>query len=808
MHRSRRSTLPPRRYQSEQEPPAPAKEKIKISVQSISEDDLDIIPPTQYTTVVSAQVHNVEEQGPIDIELAQESPRPQALQTQQANLPLDSVQASFLSAVPPAAMSAVSDLLKNIISAMAAASPGPSVTPAVFPPDPSSQDPDPALTTPSRHRPFTPLIEAPHVATRGPQPGRNMAPVTAPQPSTPGLAPGRTIPEAHAIPGPMLLPPGPSDLLRQPRGPGPTSGVNAMLVTSPEADIGTSGLADSRAVTRTSAPGATPLAGEHREPSLAVGGLSVGGQRGINSASKLRKRTAHLNVNPQGHQRGRSIIRGSTRQIASDRGRGTRRVNPSRAMRPLQFIQMGDNANAVQQAAPDVINPHRADSGLVQAAAQPHDIVSNNSLHVNQGNVQSMHVNQNIEHHLPSHHLPSPIGVNAALNGVNVQAAPQGYNTPLVGIHNANVQSLSQLQHPIMLGIQGVQPLDQGIHSPIAATQGAHAHSLNHAQSISQACHNPIVDQQGVNAQTSANGQSVSQGFHTPLHIAHPPLATDNPDTSIGQSARQILSLLQGAIGSQSAAKTRTNTATVMSGADAEVPSSITAGAAATTSTAQQGSSGLALQNQPAGQPVSSMGQGPPAISHGTTPGVKRIWIVGHSFVHWASLRCASLPFGQSLGLPTNKASVRWLGDRGMCWPQLAGTISEALVRWGKPHIIILHLGGNDVGAIPVLQLIKVMQADIGWLRVRIPGVMIGWSHIIPRLHWRHMSAHTAAYRVRKKINASVAKTVTGSGGFVVRHEAISADRTELYRRDKVHLSDVGLDLFIGDIQRALLPLL
>ncbi|XP_053549292.1 uncharacterized protein LOC128640871 isoform X1 [Bombina bombina] len=499
---------------------------------------------------------------------------------------------------------------------MAAASPGPSVTPAVFPPDPSSQDPDPALTTPSRHRPFTPLIEAPHVATRGPQPGRNMAPVTAPQPSTPGLAPGRTIPEAHAIPGPMLLPPGPSDLLRQPRGPGPTSGVNAMLVTSPEADIGTSGLADSRAVTRTSAPGATPLAGEHREPSLAVGGLSVGGQRGINSASKLRKRTAHLNVNPQGHQRGRSIIRGSTRQIASDRGRGTRRVNPSRAMRPLQFIQMGDNANAVQQAAPDVINPHRADSGLVQAAAQPHDIVSNNSLHVNQGNVQSMHVNQNIEHHLPSHHLPSPIGVNAALNGVNVQAAPQGYNTPLVGIHNANGQSLSQLQHPIMLGIQGVQPLDQGIHSPIAATQGAHAHSLNHAQSISQACHNPIVDQQGVNAQTSANGQSVSQGFHTPLHIAHPPLATDNPDTSIGQSARQILSLLQGAIGSQSAAKTRTNTATVMSGADAEVPSSITAGAAATTSTAQQGSSGLALQNQPAGQPVSSMGQGPPAISH------------------------------------------------------------------------------------------------------------------------------------------------------------------------------------------------
>ncbi|XP_053560422.1 uncharacterized protein LOC128650740 isoform X1 [Bombina bombina] len=439
----------------------------------------------------------------------------------------------------------------------------------------------------------------------------------APQPSTPGLAPGRTIPEAHAISGPMLLPSGPSDLLRQPRGPGPTSGVNAMLVTSPEADIGTSGLADSRAVTRTSAPGATPLAGEHREPSLAVGGLSVGGRRGISSASKLRKRTAHLNVNPQGHQRGRSIIRGSTRQIASDRGRGTRRVNPSRAMRPLQFIQMGDNANAVQQAAPDIINPHRADSGLVQAAAQPHDIVSNNSLHVNQGNVQSMHVNQNIEHHLPSHHLPSPIGVNAALNGVNVQAAPQGYNTPLVGIHNANVQSLSQLQHPITLGIQGVQPLDQGIHSPMAATQGAHAHSLNHAQSISQACHNPIVDQQGVNAQTSANGQSVSQGFHTPLHIAHPPLATDNPDTSIGQSARQILSLLQGAIGSQSAAKTRTNTATVMSGADAGVPGSITAGAAATTSTAQQGSSGLALQNQPAGQPVSSMGQGPPAISHG-----------------------------------------------------------------------------------------------------------------------------------------------------------------------------------------------
>ncbi|XP_053561250.1 uncharacterized protein LOC128652340 [Bombina bombina] len=185
-----------------------------------------------------------------------------------------------------------------------------------------------------------------------------------------------------------------------------------------------------------------------------------------------------------------------------------------------------------------------------------------------------------------------------------------------------------------------------------------------------------------------------------------------------------------------------------------------------------------------------------------------RVWIVGHSFIHWAAIRALTRVGGQNLGFPASKASIRWLGFKGLCWPQLPNVLTDAHRRWGKPHIILIHLGGNDMGAIPSLELTKIIQSDLGWLRAWMPGVIIGWSNVIARRQWRYMGSSGAAYRVRKKLNRDVGAAVTGNQGFVVRHDAITADKRELYRPDGVHLSDVGLDLFLGDLSKTLAPFL
>ncbi|XP_053556398.1 uncharacterized protein LOC128647672 isoform X2 [Bombina bombina] len=148
----------------------------------------------------------------------------------------------------------------------------------------------------------------------------------------------------------------------------------------------------------------------------------------------------------------------------------------------------------------------------------------------------------------------------------------------------------------------------------------------------------------------------------------------------------------------------------------------------------------------------------------------KKIWIVGHSFVHWASLRALA-----------SRASIRWLGHRGLCWQEFPGLIQEAHRRWGHTDIVVLHLGGNDLEALPTLELISIMGADIRWLHAWLPGLKVGWSCVIPRLHWRHVESHKAAFGVRKKLNRDIGKVVSELGAFVVRHSNISSGDKSLY---------------------------
>ncbi|XP_053553237.1 uncharacterized protein LOC128644734 [Bombina bombina] len=766
MNRPRRSTLPPRRFQTDQAPSGSANVTRQLSVQSDSLDDLVIIPPTQFSNVVTAQIHNIEELESVNDQLEQVNP-PQ----QQINLPFDNIaashMASFISAVPPSAVSAVSGLLQNIIAAMAASQPipqepvttnfNPTTIPVLNNPQGTPRSQSAILQTPQtphltttqpvisgvltpcrptvakkQNKPQPQSIIQTPAASGGTLPGRDRARPTVASTATPLTNP-RTPSGTAGPPVTLLEPCGLAE--PRPRGARPIPRADDMLVMSPEVPIGTSGLAKPHAVAGTSARGATQDAGEHRESSLAVDGVLIGGQRGNKGASMQRKQAVKKAQYYQLPQRGRSQFRGNARQTGIRRGRGARTINPIRAMRPLEFAHgfhirnvvaaqthdqqdyssniisdAGSAISTAQQQEVLLINPQSADCGAAQTAAQLAGFI----------NPQRYECGLRDGDVCQTAAQPTELVINTLRSESGLHVAETHKSSSMVanaGLQGVNVQTVGQIQ------------------------TGGHGHLT----AMTAAAGNALVSNLGQNANVRAQNNAttiVSNPAQDAICMAQLP-AIDNPHTQ-EQSARELLSLLQGVLHSKEPTKVQQPTAAVINPVDA--------GAAATTSNGQQGSANaIAIPSQQPEQVTSNTGQGLSANSNGTVPGVKRIWIVGHSFVHWASLRCASLPIGQSLGFPSNKVSIRWLGDRGMCWPQLAGTLSEALVHWGKPHILILHLGGNDVGAMPVLQLIKVIQADISCLRVRIPGVMIGWSNIVPRLHWRHMSAHTAAYRIRKR---------------------------------------------------------
>ncbi|OCU00160.1 hypothetical protein XELAEV_18005946mg [Xenopus laevis] len=55
--------------------------------------------------------------------------------------------------------------------------------------------------------------------------------------------------------------------------------------------------------------------------------------------------------------------------------------------------------------------------------------------------------------------------------------------------------------------------------------------------------------------------------------------------------------------------------------------------------------------------------------------------------------------------------------------------------------------------------------------------------------------------KARKKVNRAMHKLMCSSGNGVIRHDNIRYRQTQLFRKDKVHLTEEGLDLFWSNIR-------
>ncbi|XP_053159346.1 uncharacterized protein LOC128347973 isoform X2 [Hemicordylus capensis] len=180
-----------------------------------------------------------------------------------------------------------------------------------------------------------------------------------------------------------------------------------------------------------------------------------------------------------------------------------------------------------------------------------------------------------------------------------------------------------------------------------------------------------------------------------------------------------------------------------------------------------------------------------------------RILIYGHSYVFWASRRARQTSLGTQLGL-AGAAQVEWMGRRGMLWDLFLPLLDEYITAKGAPHILVVHLGGNDLGLLQGRALSLQAIKDFQGLAARWPEMQLVWSNLLPRTRWRGQGGPLCFNRARKKVNKAVGRAITALGGTIIQHPDIRVQDATLYRGDGVHLSDQGNEVFLRDLQRGL----
>lgn len=77
----------------------------------------------------------------------------------------------------------------------------------------------------------------------------------------------------------------------------------------------------------------------------------------------------------------------------------------------------------------------------------------------------------------------------------------------------------------------------------------------------------------------------------------------------------------------------------------------------------------------------------------------------------WATHWAKRMPVGSQLGL-SEWAEMEWISQRSLQWPDPLPFLFEK--RHGAvPHVLLLHLGGNDIGLMKYKALLIQVLADL-----------------------------------------------------------------------------------------------
>jgi hypothetical protein len=86
------------------------------------------------------------------------------------------------------------------------------------------------------------------------------------------------------------------------------------------------------------------------------------------------------------------------------------------------------------------------------------------------------------------------------------------------------------------------------------------------------------------------------------------------------------------------------------------------------------------------------------------------------------------------------------------------------------------------------------------------PDLKLIWSEILQRRYWHNANNQVAIETSRKRVNLAIKNIFLNEiqKGCIIRHPNITVKEKSLLRYDGVHLSDVGNNIYLNNIQGAL----
>jgi hypothetical protein len=142
----------------------------------------------------------------------------------------------------------------------------------------------------------------------------------------------------------------------------------------------------------------------------------------------------------------------------------------------------------------------------------------------------------------------------------------------------------------------------------------------------------------------------------------------------------------------------------------------------------------------------------------------------------------------------------------GMKWSNLVSLVHGSINIRGIPKAVLLHCGGNDIGDVPCGALFHQMRFTITILSRMLPGCSVIWSSIFPRRSWRYSNNDHPMEITRKRINRGIRSYILKYGGYVVRYPDFDDRHLGLFLDNGVHLSFIGNDIFLNQLQSAFEP--
>ena len=179
--------------------------------------------------------------------------------------------------------------------------------------------------------------------------------------------------------------------------------------------------------------------------------------------------------------------------------------------------------------------------------------------------------------------------------------------------------------------------------------------------------------------------------------------------------------------------------------------------------------------------------------------------MIGDSIMHWAGIRAERMGRA-NLRLPSHK-TISWLTLRGMKWQNFHHVVQRERLFHASPEVIGVHLGGNDLRTWSLYKLRRVINKELKYLHECFPGTKIIWYDILQRVTWGgDYELNVAIEKKRRRVNGFGRKAVEPFG--MVISADIDYQTKGFYRKDGIHLSDVGLEMFLDTLRDGIIKCL